>query len=217
MIARRLPRNTSSLLASCRRGYASAAGGDSQPPIALFGVDGTYASALYTAAAKSGSLDGVAGALSKLQQTLKGDGRVSALIGNPTLTSADKSVIVEVLSKSAGGDKSVTNLLKVMAENNRLGLLPQVSEAFAQLIAAQKGEVEVTITSAQPLESKTIKQLEGSIAKSKFAGAGKKLKVQNKVSPEILGGLIVEIGDRTIDTSVRSRITRLNKILNEAV
>lgn len=62
-----------------------------------------------------------------------------------------------------------------------------------------------------------LKQLESSISKSKFAGAGKKLKVQNKVNSEIMGGLVVEIGDRTIDLSVSNRITRLNKMLTDAV
>lgn len=205
-----------SLLRQSVRSYAAAAN-DGQPPIALFGVDGTYASALYSAAAKGGQLDAVASSLARLQTTLKNDARVSALVGNPTLNNEDKKVIVEVLSKAIGGDKSVTNLLKVMAENNRLALLPQVGDAFAQLISAQKGEVEVTITSAQPLDSKVLKQLEGSISKSKFAGQGKKLKVENKVNPEILGGLVVEIGDRTIDTSTKNRITRLNKILTDAV
>ena len=62
-----------------------------------------------------------------------------------------------------------------------------------------------------------LKQLENSIAKSKFAGSGKKLKVQNKVNSEILGGLVVELGDRTIDLSVSNKITRLNKMLTDAV
>lgn len=130
------------------RTYAAATN-DGKPPIQLFGVDGTYASALYSASAKAGSLDAVSSALNRLQGTLKSDPKVAGLISNPTLSNADKAVVVDVLSKSIGNEKSVTNLLKVMSENNRLGLLPQVSEAFTSLISAQNGEVEVTITSAQ--------------------------------------------------------------------
>lgn len=198
------------------RSYAASAA-DATPPIQLFGVDGTYASALYSASVKSGSLDAVNSALTKLQTTLKNDSKVAGLISNPTLNMSDKTVIVDVLSKSVGGDKSITNLLKVMAENNRLGMLPAVSEAFASLIAAQKGEVEVTITSAQPLDSRVVKQLESTLSKSKFAVGGKKLKVQNKINSEILGGLVVEIGDRTIDLSVQNRIVKLNKMLTDSI
>ena len=140
----RLPRTA---LRQGIRTYAAAA--DATPPIQLFGVDGTYASALYSASIKSGNLDSVSSALQKIQSTLKTDSKVSTLISNPTLNNADKSVIVEVLAKAVGGDKSITNLLKVMAENNRLGMLPAVSEAFASLISAQKGETDVVITSAQ--------------------------------------------------------------------
>lgn len=132
----------------CVRTYAASAN-SGKPPIQLFGIDGTYASALYTAAAKSGSLDAVSTALNRLDSTLKSDEKVAGLISNPTLNNADKAVVVDVLSKSIGGQKSVSNLLAVMAENNRLGMLSQVSTAFGSLIAADKGEVEVTITSAQ--------------------------------------------------------------------
>lgn len=148
-------RRTSPVVRTSVRSYAAAANAG-QPPLQLFGIDGTYASALYTASAKAGSLDAVASALTKLQGTLKNDSKVAGLISNPTLNNTDKNVVVDVLSKSIGGEKSVSNLLTVMAENNRLGLLSQVSEAFQTLIAAEKGEVEVTITSAQvsaPLSS----------------------------------------------------------------
>ncbi|ORY80845.1 OSCP/delta subunit of ATPase [Protomyces lactucae-debilis] len=212
---RRTAATASPILRQATRTYAAQA--NVQPPIQLFGVDGTYATALYTASAKQGSLDSVTAALQKLTTTLQSDKKVAMLIGNPTLSQQDKKIIVEVLSKAAGGDKAVGNLLSVMADNNRLGMLPQIAEAYNQLISAGKGEVEVTITSAAQLDSKVIKQLETSIGKSKFAGQGKKLKVQNKVKPEILGGLVVEIGDRTIDLSVQNKITKLNKMLTDAI
>lgn len=141
-------RRAAPAIRSSVRTYAAAAK-DGQAPIQLFGVDGTYATALYSASAKAGSLDAVTSALSKLQGTLSTDAKVAGLISNPTLSNDDKSIIVEVLSKSIGNEKSVSNLLKVMSENNRLGLIPQVADSFAQLIAASNGEVEVTITSAQ--------------------------------------------------------------------
>ncbi len=165
--------------ASIARTYASAA--KIQVPIQLFGVAGTYATALYTAAAKQNALEPTYKHLQTLEQTLERDPKVVQLIGNPTLSKDDKVVIVDVLSKQVGGDKIISNLLKVMSENNRLGMLGGVASSFSELMSAQRGEVEVIVTSAQALDKKTMSSLEASISKSKFAGQGRKLKISNKV------------------------------------
>ncbi|KAF2173184.1 hypothetical protein M409DRAFT_35491 [Zasmidium cellare ATCC 36951] len=199
---------------------AKPADASSKPPIELFGVDGTYASALYTAASKSQSLDSVSKALESLNQTFEKDTRLQALISAPTLTASDKKQIVTELQKTTNTqDKSntVANFLETLAENNRLSVLEGVCEKFAQLVSAAHGEVEMTITSAAPLDAKVVKQLETAVSKSQYVGAGKKLKVVPKVNPEIRGGLVVEIGDRTIDLSVSSRMSKMNKLLQETL
>lgn len=71
------------------------------------------------------------------------------------------------------------------------------------------------VTSAQQLDGKTLGRLETAIAKSALVGQGKKLRVTNKVNPEILGGLVVEVGDRTIDLSVSAKVAKLNKLLTD--
>lgn len=134
-------------------------------------------------------------------------------------------------------DKNDTlkNFFQTLAENNRLGVLEGVAEKFGTLMSAARGEVELTITSAQPLDSKIVKQLETAVGKSQYVGQGKKLKVVPKVrhipqqsgetktdtlfqvNPEIRGGLIVEIGDRTIDLSVQSKVSRMNKLLQDSL
>ncbi|KAK9377474.1 OSCP/delta subunit of ATPase [Lipomyces chichibuensis] len=196
------------------RTYATAA--STAPPVQLFGVDGTYASALYTAAAKNSSLDATSKALTYLKTLLDKDADISGILSNPALSASDKKIVVETLSKSVSVP-TVANLLAVLAENNRLGLLSEVIEKFGTLMSAYNGEVEATITSAAPLDSKILSRIESAISKSQFVGAGKKLKVSNKVNPDILGGLIVEVGDRTVDLSVSSKISRLNALINEAV
>ncbi|KPI45086.1 ATP synthase subunit 5, mitochondrial [Cyphellophora attinorum] len=201
------------------RGYATPAGPDSKPPVALFGVDGTYASALYTAAAKQSTLDPTARAIASLLQVLKNEPRLQGLIGAPTLTQSDKSQIVAELEKHTGGaDKSgtVKNFLSTLAQNNRLGLLQSACEKFGELISAGKGELELKVVSAQELDNRTLKRIEQAISKSEYS-QGQKIKVTPKVDPSILGGLIVEIGERTIDTSVAAKVSRLNKLLQESV
>ncbi|KAH7040741.1 ATP synthase delta subunit-domain-containing protein [Microdochium trichocladiopsis] len=201
------------------RSYAAAAAAqDVKPPIAVFGLDGTYASALYTAAVKSSAIDPTARALTNLGQVLAKDAKLTSILSTPTLSDADKSAIVGELQKQAGvSNETVKNFLETLAENNRLGILPGIVDKFSQIMSAARGEVELKITSAQQLDSKTLSRLETAVSKSQYVGAGKKLKVTNEVNPDVLGGLVVEIGDRTIDLSVSSKIAKLNKLLTDTL
>ncbi|KAI4158150.1 MAG: hypothetical protein L6R39_000535 [Caloplaca ligustica] len=202
------------------RGYAQAAAvQDTKPPVALFGLDGTYASALYTAAAKTSSLDSTSKSLAALAEVFRRDPKLAGILTAPTLSPGDKSQIVQELQRHMGGaDKgdTVRNFLKTLSENNRLGILQGVCEKFATLMGAARGEMDLIVTSAARLDNKTLQRLESAVAKSEYS-QGKKLKVVPKVNPDIMGGLVVEIGDRTIDLSVSSKIARMNKLLTDTL
>ncbi|OLN95297.1 ATP synthase subunit 5, mitochondrial [Colletotrichum chlorophyti] len=217
----------SRLVASARvpavRTYAAAAADSAEqhvkPPVAVFGLDGTYATALYTAAVKSSSLDPTAKALAALEAIVAKDAKLATILAAPTLSAEDKSAIVAELTKQAGAgsQETVKNFLAALAENNRLGLLPGVAQKFGEIMSAARGEVELIVTSATQLDNKTLQRLETAISKSSYVGQGKKLKVTNQVNPEIIGGLVVEVGDRTIDLSVSSKIAKLNKLLTDTL
>ncbi|KAG0634154.1 OSCP/delta subunit of ATPase [Tuber brumale] len=196
------------------RAYATAS---TRPPVQLFGIDGTYASALYTASAKTKSLDSTEKSLQILKGILQKDPKLETIISSPTLNASDKSQIIVEIAKPIASDKTVKNLLEVLAENNRLGLLRGVIDKYSTLMGAHKGVVEVVITSVSQLDTRTIGRLETAISKSQYVGAGKTLKVVNKINPEIRGGLVVEIGERTIDLSVSAKMSRLNKLLTDAL
>jgi F-type H+-transporting ATPase subunit O len=108
-------------------------------------------------------------------------------------------------------------LLSVLSENNRLELFTHIAKQFSILNSAYNGVVEATVISAKPLDSKTLQRLQKAIQGSKFVGSGKSLKIANEVKPEILGGLIVEVGDNSVDLSVSAKVNKLNKVLTEAV
>ncbi|KAI5838072.1 ATP synthase delta subunit-domain-containing protein [Morchella snyderi] len=212
------------------RTYAAAAP-SAKPPVALFGVDGTYASALYTASAKTSSLEATDKSLQTLKASLDRDAKLVSIISSPTLSVEDKSAIISQITKPISGDKTVKNLLEALAENNRLGLIGSVIDKFTVLMGAHRGEVEAVITSAtgglkswagltlylQNLDPKLLGRLETAISKSQYVGQGKKLKIVNKVNPDIVGGLVVEIGDRTIDLSISSKMAKLNKLLTDSL
>ncbi|KAF1358993.1 OSCP-domain-containing protein [Lizonia empirigonia] len=203
------------------RGYAAAAPSSAanKPPVALFGVDGTYASALYTAAAKTSTLDNTAKSLEQLSAVFKKDAKLAEILRAPTLSVSDKQQIVQELQKHIGQDKDgiVKNFLDTLAQNNRLGVLEGVVNNFSVLMGAHRGEIELVVTSAAPLDNKTLSRLEAAVSKSQYVAQGQKLKVVSKVNPEIRGGLVVEIGDRTIDLSVSSKMAKMNKLLKDTL
>ena len=137
------------------RAYATptATQASSKPPLDLYGIDGTYASALYTAASKSSALDPTARSLMTLQSHFGRDPKLVSILTTPTLSTKDKEMLVGELIKLMGKDAEskgsvVRNFLETLGENNRMGVLPAVCDSFSKLMAAGRGEIEVTVTSA---------------------------------------------------------------------
>lgn len=188
-----------------------------KPPVQLFGVDGTYASALYSASVQDSSVEKSFEGLTKIQQLIKADAKVNSFLDNPSLSQEDRATVIKTISSSLGLDKTLTNFLNVLSENNRLSDFEGIYEKFAILNDASKGIVKARITSSKPLDSKILKKLQTAIGKSSFVGDGKTLEIANDVNPDILGGLVVEVGDRTVDLSISSRITKLNQALSETI
>ena len=119
-----------------------------------------------------------------MSSTFKKDPKLQSILTAPTLSTSDKKQIVAEIQKSTGvQDKTntLTNFLNTLAENNRLSVLEGVCEKFAQLMSAARGEIEMTITSAQALDQKVVRQLEQAVSKSQYVGQGQKLKVVPKV------------------------------------
>lgn len=130
---------------------------------------------------------------------------------NPTLSAAERAEALKGVVPS-GSSPYLLNLLSVLSENGRLSSADKVFADFHTLIAAYRGEVEITITSAEPLDSKSLNRLEKAIKNTSVA-EGKTLKFVNKVNPSILGGLVVDFGDKTIDLSAISKVNRFNAAL----
>ncbi|KAF3992694.1 hypothetical protein FT663_02207 [Candidozyma haemuli var. vulneris] len=195
----------------------AAAAKSAKPPVQLFGVDGTYANALYSASVEQSSVDSSYQGLTKVADLIKQDKKVSEFLTNPALNRDDRKTVIDTISKSLSLDKTVHNFLGVLSENNRLAEFDNIYKNFGSLYEAYQGVVEARITSSKPLDNKTLKRLQAAIQKSSFVGDGKTLKINSVVSPEILGGLVVEVGDKTLDLSISSKVARLNQTLGEAL
>lgn len=175
-----------------------------KPPISLFGLEGRYVNALYSAAAKSNKLDAVEGDLKKLSGLYKTDPKFKEFMVNPLINPYQKNQVFvgDLKNKLKLNDLSV-NLLSVMSENRRLKNLPDVERSFSQIMAAVRGELPCVITSAKPLSDVKKKEVEDSLR----AFTPKKLLIDYKTDPSIMGGLIVDFnGENYIDMSVKSKI-----------
>jgi F-type H+-transporting ATPase subunit delta len=133
-----------------------------------------------------------------------GDARVSALSKNPSLTATDLANLVNEVA-GANLNAGMQNFVRVLAENHRLLLLPEIAAQFEQLRAAVENTVDVEVVSAVPLseaQSESLKQALNARLK-------RQVRMQNSVDSALLGGAIVRAGDMVIDGSLKGRLERL--------
>jgi len=197
------------------RGYATAAAKASLP-VTPPGLAGKYAGALFSAASKGNSkaLSQVETDVKALKTLIRDNKTVAAFITNPTLGTAEKAAgMKDVLSKLGNNTSDLTkNFLAVLAENGRLYETDKVVEGFEQIMSAYRGELQITITSAQELDKATLDKLKKVIESSKISKEYKSVNVSNKVQPDLLAGLIVDFGDdKTVDLSAKSRVQKLER------
>jgi F-type H+-transporting ATPase subunit delta len=136
------------------------------------------------------------------------DERVAARLGDPDLTARQKADLVSsLLGDVLGTDE--TSLIKVLADNGRLTLLPEIAALFAELKGAEEGVREATIYSAFPLDEAQLATLLGDLEK-RFAS---RLKAEVVVDQSLIGGVKIVVGDQVLDASVRGKLDALGAAL----
>lgn len=168
-------------------------------------LQGRYASALYDLASEAKAIDNVEGDLGNLGQAILASPELAALIRNPRVTRQAAGQAMAALGSALKLNPLTAKFLGVLAENRRLAALPEIVRAFGTIAAAARGEVTAEVTSAHPLSDAQIK----AIAAKLQASEGKNVKVTATVDPEVLGGLVVRIGSKQIDSSIRTRLNTL--------
>jgi F-type H+-transporting ATPase subunit delta len=168
-------------------------------------LSGRYASALFDLASEAGEVTAVEADLEKLEAALGESQDLTALIRNPEVSRAQLSGAMEALGKLLGLNKLTNNFLGVLAQNRRLGELPAIIRAFHTIAAAQRGEVTAEVASAHPLSDKQVEELQQRLR----AREGRTVKLRTRVDPALLGGLVVTVGSKRIDSSIRTRLNSL--------
>lgn len=168
-------------------------------------LQGRYASALFDLASENGTVSAVETDLEKVGQALRESEDFAALIRNPQVSREAAGKTVEAIGGVLGLSDLTRNFLGVLAGNRRLSALPEIIRAFAAIAAAQRGEATAEVTSAHALTDDQIEQLRQKLE----VREGRKVKVKTSVDPDLLGGLVVTIGSKRIDSSIRTRLNSL--------
>ena len=169
------------------------------------GLAGRYASALYELAEGEKALDAVAGDLKSLRQALIESPDLSRLVRSPVLTRAEQTRGMAAVLEKMGAHALTQKFLGAVASNRRLFAMNAMITAFLAQLAARRGEVTADVTSAVELSDAQLADISDALKKA----VGKKLSVNLSVDPALIGGLIVRVGSRMIDNSIRSKLQRL--------
>lgn len=162
-----------------------------------------YAEAVFRMARGENDLAGWSSRIRSLALIVS-DAQVARLIADPAV-SADRVIGLIVDVAGSGLGERGANFVKVLAENDRLALLPEIGAQFEALKADAEGTLEAIITSAQELTQAQVDDLVSGL-KAKFRRA---INVRMAVDPELIGGAVIAIGDQVIDGSVRGRLQRM--------
>ncbi|XP_057661960.1 ATP synthase subunit O, mitochondrial [Diorhabda carinulata] len=184
-------------------------------PLQIFGIEGRYATALYSAASKQKTLEGVEKDLLKLQDALKKDVKLRGFVENPTIKRGVKVEALKSVAQKMSLKPESANLLSLLAENGRLKKLETVINAFTQIMAAHRGEVSCEVVTARDLDADQKQKLLG-VLKS-FVKSNQTIQLSTKVDPSIIGGMIVSIGDKYVDMSVASKIKKYTELISATV
>ena len=168
-------------------------------------LSGRYATALFGLARDEKAIDAVSNSLAGLKAALTESDDFRRLTTSPLVGRDEAVKAVAAVAASMKLDTVTTNFLGVLAQNRRLGQLGAVIRAFGQLAARHRGETTAEVTSAHPLEADQVEALKAKL-KSQL---GRDVAVDLTVDPAILGGLIVKIGSKQIDGSIRTKLNTL--------
>ena len=140
---------------------------------------------------------------------------VAETLKSPIVSKQEKRQLLQQLAKEYQLSPLTLNAFAAMTENGRLGLLSKLVKTFDHIMSAERGEVLVTVTTAQPLDASQEQSLKQVL--DRFTKKGQQVKVEKKVDPAIIGGMIVSIGDKYVDMSTAAKIKLYSKIIEETV
>lgn len=159
-----------------------------------------------------GAADRIGGDLDRLFALWREDASFRAFIEDPRLDAAEQRRGAFALLEKLGIGTEVRNLVGVLITNRRLAQLPQVAAAFGQILAARRGQQVAFVTTAHPLTDTQRRAIEARLAEAGYSG----VQLRETLDPSLLGGLVIRIGSRLYDNSIKSKLQRLQYAMRGA-
>ena len=175
------------------------------------GVAGRYAIALFELAKEERALDQVASDLDRFGQALAASNDLTRLVKSPVFSAGEQGRALEAVLDTLKIGGLTKNFLLLVTRNRRLFAIPAMISAFRTMLARERGETSASVTAAAKLTETQVTALKQALQ----AALGKEVLLEERVDPTLLGGLVVKVGSRMIDTSLRTRLNSLKVAMKE--
>ena len=176
------------------------------------GVSGRYATALFELARDEKSIDAIKSDLDKFDAMLADSADLTRLVRSPVFSAEVQMKALDAVLDKAGISGTSAKFLRVLTANRRLFAVSDVIRAFRALVANFKGEATADVTVAEQLNDKNLDALKAALK----SVTGKDVALNVKVDPSIIGGLVVKLGSRMVDSSLRTKLNSIKNAMKEA-
>ncbi len=175
------------------------------------GIAGRYATALYELSEQQGQTDHVLTDLAGFEQLLEISADLRELVRNPVFSAEDQTRAITAVLSKAKFTGIAANFIQLVASKRRLFAISGMMAAFRALVSVGRGEVTAEVTVAEGLNNAN----KSSVQNALNASTGKKVTLVEKIDPSIIGGLIVKMGSRMVDSSVRTKLNSIKLAMKE--
>ena len=175
------------------------------------GIASRYATAVFDLAKEGNSINSLQDDVAALETAMNESADLNTLLTSPLYSRDEQGSAISAIAKKMGLSETTTNVLGLLASKRRLFVLPQLVRVLQEQLAEERGEVTAEVTSAKALTKAQADKL----AKTLKAQVGNDVTIKETVDEGIIGGLIVKVGSKMIDTSIASKLNALQNTMKE--
>ena len=180
--------------------------------VTVTGLSGRYATALFELAQESKALDATANDLTRLKSLIAGSADLARVVRSPVFTREEQGNAMAAILTRLNVSTLTKNFIGLLAAKRRLFALNGIIAAFETLVANQRGELRAEVTSAKALKPDQLTILAGTLKDA----LKREIRLSERVDPSLLGGLVVKVGSRQIDSSLKTKLVRLERAMRGA-
>jgi F-type H+-transporting ATPase subunit delta len=176
------------------------------------GMAGRYATALFDLASETNAVDAIKADLERFAALIDESADLKRLVRSPVFSAAEQLQALGAVLERAGIGGVAAKFLKLVTSNRRLFAVADMIRGFRELVAKHKGEATAEVTVAEKLKDEHVEALRSALK----AVSGKDVGLDIKIDPAIIGGLVVKLGSRMVDTSLRTKLNAIKHAMKEA-